>query len=1617
MGVPSVGIGVHASRGDETPDLTELVADSIRTKSKTKYVKIDSSSPDAVVQDGTDIFESEPLCKLLTNQTVEVLDSTDGEYVKIRAQCDGKVVEGWVKARILVDSPIVNEPRVSESGATGRGTAIGAAPGTIAPGIPDPSDLIADSIPPPWKDIHLTDHTMKPGAGAFVTGGAIPLWIPITAGAAAAGTAIYFIARDDGDGGGDDPTELVARDDNASVPCDGSTTVNVLDNDSGDGLFVKSVQQTSDASTTIGPGNSVVISDLQTTSDFSFSVVIGDAHGQEATSTVFVTVSSPPVSAVPDSYETPHATVLTENVLSNDNGDDISVTDYTQPSSGSATITPEGSLTYTPVEGFEGTVTLNYTITGPCDKTSQSTVTIKVLGPDCEFEATITTTDAHCGSEDGTATITVDPPGAYTYAWSNGATGASEELGAGNHMVTITSPDGNCVEEYDVTIGEIPADLTGTFDNTPASCGIEDGSASVEVTPSGSYTYQWSNGATGNSIQNVSAGEYQVTVTIDGTDCTVEFSTTIDETPPEFEGTIESTPAGCGQSDGSATITITPDGDYTYQWSNGATGNSITDVEPGDYSVTVTITGTDCSKEFSVTIEETEAEFDGSFSTTPANCGMSDGSATIEITPGGQYQYEWSNGSTDNTINDVPPGTYQVTVTIDGTECSKVFEVTIDDTPAEFDGTITSSDANCGLEDGSAQIEVTPAASYSYEWSNGETTSVVDGVGGGEYQVTVTDENGCTKTFSTTVGEIPADYITDISTTDGDCLGEGADISVTTQTPGSGPMEITATGPDGQHMVTAPAGATSLAASFTILPGTWLIEVRDSNIDGDCSSSMEVTVEDNTQLTATDDTYETVINQDITDNVLDNDEGLQLEVTANTEPSAGTLVINGDGSFTYTPEQDATGDVTFEYTVTDACGNTATAVVTIIVNPVECTFEATFDVTDANCGLSNGAITTTIDPDGNYSYEWSNGSTSASPADLDVGSYSVTITDNDLNCHKEYSINVEEVDNTYIDNITTTDGSCTGGGEIEIDLSTPGSGPLIVDIIGPEGTENLVLDPGVNFLSDFFNVVPGDYEITVYDQGAGEACSESTQTVVNDDTPDLTALDDNYSTPFDTPLSDNALDNDSGLDIEMTEVSGEVGGTVVFDPSGDFTFTPDQFFSGTASFTYTVEDACGNTAQAEVIIEVGAAECEFEATFQTTNAACGLETGSAITTIDIPGNYSYQWSNGSTDADLIDVGTGTYSVTITENDLNCDLEFSVDIGEDPAMHVSDIDVTQPTCSSTGLITFTAFNEGPGPLVMQVIHPGGTDEFDIVPGPISLADFVPLIDGDYTVTIWDQTAGMGCSDGFDATLDPVVAPVIAVEAIIPPSEPTAEDGSIIIAITTTTTPPYSVNVNGEMLFETSEPVFTIPDLGAGFYSIFITDANGCISNILDVEVPLTEPLLELGAGFATMNLAHLQDPGNEQPPWSQNYVGTIAVMARANYVLGGFRAHFNGQFVRGTKSLSNGISPQGAGSATTTPNLLRLDNSIDLKRWRRTNTDIAVQAGIGVTLAGPSTFNQDVVISPELILQTEFNYSITPDIKLRGQLSLRAWDKIQLPTITIGLVTPLLSNVPLVSTSN
>ncbi|AUP77876.1 T9SS type A sorting domain-containing protein [Flavivirga eckloniae] len=299
------------------------------------------------------------------------------------------------------------------------------------------------------------------------------------------------------------------------------------------------------------------------------------------------------------------------------------------------------------------------------------------------------------------------------------------------------------------------------------------------------YMYIWSNGVTAASITDVEAGTYEVTVT-DANNWEAKTSVTILE-PTVLNLSIASqTNVKCnGGTTGSATASVTGGtSPYTYAWSNGATTSSITDVAAGIYEVTVT-DDNGCTTTASTTITQPTALHANIGDQTNVKCnGGTTGSATASVTGGtSPYTYAWSNGATTSSITDVAAGIYEVTVT-DDNGCTTTASTTITQPTALHANIGDQTNVKCnGGTTGSATASVTGGTSpYTYLWNNGATTASIVGVAAGIYEVTVTDDNGCTTTASTTITQPTALHANIGTQTNVKCYGGttgSATISVT----------------------------------------------------------------------------------------------------------------------------------------------------------------------------------------------------------------------------------------------------------------------------------------------------------------------------------------------------------------------------------------------------------------------------------------------------------------------------------------------------------------------------------------------------------------------------------------------------------------------------------------------------------------------------------------------------------------------------------------------------------------------------------------------------------------------------------------------------------------------
>ena len=138
-----------------------------------------------------------------------------------------------------------------------------------------------------------------------------------------------------------------------------------------------------------------------------------------------------------------------------------------------------------------------------------------------------------------------------------------------------------------------------------------------------------------------------------------------------------------------------------------------------------------------------------------AGCyGNANGAISITVSGGiAPYTYLWSNSATTQNLSGLTAGTYSVTVT-------DSISATITGTwavaqPSELSISAANTDASCPTgNDGSIDLTLSGGTpGYGFLWSNGATTQDVSGLLPGNYAVTVTDNNDCTKTGNWAIGQ------------------------------------------------------------------------------------------------------------------------------------------------------------------------------------------------------------------------------------------------------------------------------------------------------------------------------------------------------------------------------------------------------------------------------------------------------------------------------------------------------------------------------------------------------------------------------------------------------------------------------------------------------------------------------------------------------------------------------------------------------------------------------------------------------------------------------------------------------------------------------------------------
>ncbi len=1161
----------------------------------------------------------------------------------------------------------------------------------------------------------------------------------------------------------------------------------------------------------------------------NYSVLVTDDNG--CTGTFEITVDTPA------DLESSAVGVDVSCFGGNDGSVDITVIGGTSPYTYAWS---NGSTNEDPNDFEEGAVTGTVTDANGC-----TTEIALVLGQATELSASGTSTEETCGESNGSISITaIGGTAPYTYIWATGLPDAPDQLNLSIGTYCLDVVDANdCI--FNICVDVItPNALTLNATPTDANCfGSSDGNIDLEVmggvTP---YTYDWTTTPwNGQDLSDIPMGTYTVIVT-DATLCTASLTQVIGE-PTLIEVSDISTPAVCGQNNGTSDITATGGvAPYTYLWSNGSVEEDPNNFGSGNYICTVTDANA-CTATHEVSVVPPNGPM---LSVTPSNASCfdgTDGAADLQITGGTTpFTYAWDfGGIVTEDIAGLPAGNYTVIVT-DNDGCTYTASTLIQE-PEVITINGNATDETCNASNGTITISVAGGTGpYTYLWTpSGSTDQNPIDLLATDHTVVVTDVNGCTGTEIIIV-DAPNALTGDVTPSNISCDG-GSDGTIAANISGGvfpysyqwspmGGTDQTASGlPVGSYTLVVTDGAGCEYTLTEILTAPAALDVNGTSLDATCgevNGSIDLTVEGGiapyefewlSGLPSTEDqlavgagsytcivtdandcstTYE--INVNTPNMLLANALTTDVSCNSGSDGTASVTPSGGVGPFTYlwmpggSTDQNPIGLSAGTYTVavTDAtnCTVTATALIS------EPTAISISDITTpAICGDNNGTADITVTGGTSpYTFLWSTGSMDEDPDDFGAGSYNVIVSDAN-GCTEIHAISIDAPGAPDV-SLSPADASCNGDADGGINVTvTDGIPPFTYSWSTGDVTEDLT------------SVIAGDYVLTITDF---DGCT----TIYNETVGQPAELTASSLGP--NNVSCNGGSNGS---ISLDVLGGTMPYSFDWDNGAADVQDPNNLVAGT--YNVTVTDANGCTALSSAILTEPEA---LDLTAIPTDANCnnGVDGSIDLNVTGGTGAYTFAWSNTSTNEDPINLGAGNYVVVVTDDNACTESTSAVVAEPDPVL------VTVTDESDFGGFNLSCANSEDG--FAEVQATGGFSPFTYAwdngtTGPMSS----DLGGGAYAVIATDNN---GCTGTTSVSL---VGPEdLTVSAMISDVSCYGDnDGAIIVDDISGGTGPFLYALDGGD-FTTSSLFGNL--LGAN-YDLTIQDANGCEST---QTVQIVEP---------------------------------------------------------------------------------------------------------------------------------------------------------------------------------
>ncbi|HEX5002465.1 MAG TPA: PKD domain-containing protein [Bacteroidia bacterium] len=1164
--------------------------------------------------------------------------------------------------------------------------------------------------------------------------------------------------------------------------------------------------QSSSVFTNLGPGN--------------YAIIVEDNNGCQATSNVVLT----------DPVAVTFSVASTNSVCGYGNG-----TALISASGGTGTLTYSinNGTTYQSDSLFSSLAAGNYQIVVIDANNCTATAALNITDAPGPALQTATVTNLTCnGSDDGAlAFITSGGTAPLQFSIDNGTTYSSASvfsgLTPGIYQVVIMDANG-CTVTASPNITE-PAPISASAVSTPATCGSNDGTVTVNASGgSGSLTYSINNGTTFQAttlFNALTTGNYNILIE-DANGCQLSISTTVNNSAAPVIQSFAVTDVTCNGS-ANGTITINGTGGtapLNFSINNGfsfQSGNTFSNLGPGTYNLLVT-DANGCNAAAQVQVLE-PAALQANTLTTPATCGNANGTISVNASGGtGTLNYSANGGTavTGSLFSNLAPGPYAITVT-DGNGCVKNINANVANAPGPAVSLVLSTNILCfGMDNGSIVVLAnggTAPLQYSINGGiNFYTTHVFDSIGPGNYSIIVSDANGCTVTGNSIITQ-PTQVNFTVNVADATCGNN------------NGTITFNASGGSGNYTYSIDNGLTYQASNVFsgLYAANYDAVVRDGT---DCTSYNMVPV-NNTSSPA--------INSMPVNNISCFGAGngsIQVNATGGAAPLSYS--VNGGFSWQSSGAFNNLSPGSYQIIVTDANGCSVTSAAQL-TQPAAIVANVT--TTTATCGNSDGTLSAVANG-GSGALSYSVNSGPAQPSgqftNLAAGNYNIVITDA-TGCSLSAVGSVSNTNSPVISAVSSASPNCNGSANGFISITAGGGTGLL----------NYSINNGTSYQpAGMFNGLSGgSYSIVVLD--STNCITTANVTLIE---PALLSIN---------LLATNATCGTNNGTLAILSSGGT--GALSFSIDNGVTYQAVTNYPALAPATYQVvvmdNNGCSASASSAIVNIPG----PVVSTLTAHQITCHGAANGAIT-INMTGGTAplmYSLNGGTTNQNanvFSSLAPGTFQIVITD-DNGCTADTSMLITEPPPI-LFNVSATQSVCSdANGSINITASGGNGG--FSYSVDSGYTYQSNAV--------FTGLYSGIYPIVIHDS---VGCTKFTSAFVNDAPGPIIDTVQTTNISCFGYGNGTLSV-LSNGGTGPFNYSIDNGASFQ---PTGQFANLVPGNYPVVITDANGCSASAAAL---LTQPALLSSLSAATSTLCNGLSDGTASllvsggtSPYQYNWTG-------------------------------------------------------------------------------------------------------------------------------------------------